>query len=126
MKIREVYTCPLELTHDMIRGKWKSIILWRLRLGCTYLSKLERDIEGITQKMLLQHLKELVELGFVEKKTYDGYPLKVEYSLTKPQGEKLLSALQIMQEIGVEYMLQHGMEEALQKKGCCAYPQKSK
>ena len=126
MKIREVYTCPLELTHDMIRGKWKSIILWRLRLGRTSLSKLERDIEGITQKMLLQHLKELVELGFVEKKTYDGYPLKVEYSLTKPQGEKLLSALQIMQEIGVEYMLQHGMEEKKQKKGCCAYPQKSK
>ena len=126
MKIREVYTCPLELTHDMIRGKWKSIILWRLRLGRTSLSKLERDIEGITQKMLLQHLKELVELGFVEKKTYDGYPLKVEYSLTKPQGEKLLSALQIMQEIGVEYMRRHGMEETLQKKGCCAYPQKSK
>ena len=126
MKIREVYTCPLELTHDMIRGKWKSIILWRLRLGRTCLSKLERDIEGITQKMLLQHLKELVELGFVEKKTYDGYPLKVEYSLTKPQGEKLLSALQIMQEIGVEYMRRHGMEETLQKKGCCAYPQKSK
>ena len=126
MKIREVYTCPLELTHDMIRGKWKSIILWRLRLGRTSLSKLERDIEGITQKMLLQHLKELVELGFVEKKTYDGYPLKVEYSLTKPQGEKLLSALQIMQEIGVEYMRRHGMQETLEKKGCCAYPQKSK
>ncbi len=53
MKIRTVYTCPLELTHDMIKGKWKPIILWRLRLGPTSLSKLERDIEGITQKMLL-------------------------------------------------------------------------
>ena len=32
MKIRNDYTCPLELVHDMIKGKWKPIILWRLRL----------------------------------------------------------------------------------------------
>ncbi|MEG1135752.1 MAG: transcriptional regulator, partial [Anaerovoracaceae bacterium] len=29
MLIRKEYTCPLELTHDMIKGKWKTIILWR-------------------------------------------------------------------------------------------------
>ena len=97
MKIRETYTCPLELTHDMIKGKWKPIILWRLRFGPTSLSKLEHDIDGITQKMLLEHLKELIEFGFVEKKVYEGYPLKVEYSLRKPQVEKILSALKIMQ-----------------------------
>ena len=33
MKLRETFTCPLELTHDMLEGKWKPIILWRLRLG---------------------------------------------------------------------------------------------
>ena len=59
MKMRTEYTCPLELVHDMIKGKWKPIILWRLRLGATSLAKLERDIDGITQKMLLEHLKEL-------------------------------------------------------------------
>lgn len=46
MKMREDYTCPLELVHDMIKGKWKPIILWRLRLGKTSLSKLEQDIEA--------------------------------------------------------------------------------
>ena len=35
LKIRDEYTCPLELVHDMIKGKWKPIILWRLRLGAT-------------------------------------------------------------------------------------------
>lgn len=50
MKMREEFTCPLELVHDMIKGKWKPIILWRLRLGATSLAKLERDIDGITQK----------------------------------------------------------------------------
>lgn len=78
MKMRDDYTCPLELVHDMIKGKWKPIILWRLRLGATSLSKLEQDIEGITQKMLLEHLKELIEYGFVDKESHSGYPLHVE------------------------------------------------
>ena len=60
MKMRTEYTCPLELVHDMIKGKWKPIILWRLRLGATSLAKLECDIDGITQKMLLEQLKELM------------------------------------------------------------------
>ena len=127
MKIRDVYTRPLQLTHDMIKGKWKPIILWRLRLGPTSLSKLERDIDGITQKMLLEHLKELTELGFVAKNVYEGYPLKVEYYLTKPQGEKILAALKIMQEIGIDYMLAHGMDDILIEKGLIEpHPQKSK
>ncbi|MEG1461666.1 winged helix-turn-helix transcriptional regulator [Anaerorhabdus sp.] len=104
MIVRENYTCPLELTHDMLKGKWKPIILWRLRLGPTSLSQLEKDINGITQKMLLQHLKELVEFGFVFKESYQGYPLRVEYFLTKNRGEKLLQALNIMQELGKEFM----------------------
>ena len=89
MKMREEFTCPLELVHDMIKGKWKPIILWRLRLGATSLAKLERDIDGITQKMLLEQLKELIDYGFVEKKTFEGYPLHVEYSLTE-MGRDLL------------------------------------
>lgn len=104
MIVRQNYTCPLELTHDMLKGKWKPIILWRLRLGPTSLSQLEKDINGITQKMLLQHLKELVEFGFVSKESYQGYPLRVEYFLTKNRGEKLLQALNIMQELGKEFM----------------------
>lgn len=116
MKIREEFTCPLELVHDMIKGKWKPIILWRLRLGPTSLSQLERDIEGITQKMLLEHLKELIEFGFVEKKSYEGYPLRVEYFLTELQGKRLLEALEIMQHIGIDYLKTHGKENVLFEK----------
>ena len=93
MKMRTEYTCPLELVHDMIKGKWKPIILWRLRLGATSLAKLERDIDGITQKMLLEQLKELMDYGFVEKKSYEGYPLRVEYSLTDDMGIEILESV---------------------------------
>lgn len=117
MKIRKTYTCPLELTHDMIRGKWKPIILWRLRLGNTSLSQLRRDIEGISEKMLLQHLNELILYGLVDKKSFNTYPLKVEYFLTENMGNQIISALTIMQNIGVEYMLGHNMEKVLIEKG---------
>ena len=117
MKIREEFTCPLELVHDMIKGKWKSIILWRLRLGPTSLSKLEKDIDGITQKMLLEQLKELTDYGFVEKETFEGYPLHVEYSLTADMGEEILKALKIMQHIGIDYIKKNGKEHILIEKG---------
>lgn len=127
MKMRDAFTCPLELVHDMIKGKWKPIILWRLRLGPTSLSRLEKDIDGITQKMLLEHLKELIDYGFVEKKTFDGYPLRVEYSLTEEQGRELLEALKIMQQIGIKYLKSHGKEDVLIEKGILpgGYQQKS-
>lgn len=117
MKMRTEYTCPLELVHDMIKGKWKPIILWRLRLGATSLAKLEKDIDGITQKMLLEQLKELIDYGFVQKKSFEGYPLHVEYSLTSDTGEQILEALRIMQHIGIDYLNANGMEHILEEKG---------
>lgn len=101
----------------MIKGKWKPIILWRLRLGNTSLSQLSKDINGITQKMLLEHLKELIEYGFISKKVFQGYPLKVEYFLTEDRGNEILSALTIMQKLGMKFMIENGMQDILREKG---------
>ena len=110
MKIRTACTCPLEIVHDIMRGKWKTIIVFQLRNGGMGLAELERGIEGITQKMLLQHL------GLIGKIEPDGYPLRVTYFLTE-RGEKLLRAVRIMQDIGVEYMLENGQAGILERKG---------
>lgn len=117
MKVRREYTCPLEIVHDIIKGKWKTIILFQLKNGPRSLSELERGIEGISQKMLLEQLRELGEFGLVKKKKFPGYPLHVEYSLTEHKGQRILDALKIMQEIGIEYMLENGMEAQLMCKG---------
>lgn len=117
MKIREDYTCPLEIVHDIIKGKWKTIIIFQLQYGPTSLSKLEHDIAGINQKMLLQQLKELQEFGIVEKRSYEGYPLHVEYFLTRGRGMKTLNAILIMQEVGIDYLVEHGKTDILDKKG---------
>jgi DNA-binding HxlR family transcriptional regulator len=98
MKIRKTITCPLELTHDIIKGKWKPIIIFNLKDNKS-LSDLEKSINGITQKMLLEHLKELKEFKIVDKTSFPGYPLRVEYYLTD-RGRELLDAIFILQRIG--------------------------
>jgi DNA-binding HxlR family transcriptional regulator len=104
IKLREEYTCPLELVQDMIKGKWKCIIIWRLRLGPTSPSKLRRDIKGITEKMLLEQLKELMEFQLVNKEEYlSTYPLRVEYRLS-PKGKEVLKSLEILQQLGIQYI----------------------
>lgn len=116
MKLRNQYTCPLEMTHDIIRGKWKPIIIWQLNKGKKSLSSLKSEIIGISEKMLLQHLHELVEYGIVEKNTFDGYPLKVEYFLTQ-RGLKIFEAICIMQDVGIEIMLEDNREDFLKEQG---------
>lgn len=84
--------------------------MFKLRKGNLTLSELEHGIEGITQKMLLQQLNELQRFGLVSKKVFPGYPLHVEYYLTEQKGRRMLEAIQIMQEIGIEYLDEHGMK----------------
>lgn len=116
MKMRNEYTCPLEMTHDTIKGKWKPIILWQLSKGECSLSSLKKAIEGISQKMLVQHLNELLEYGMIGKTTTDGYPLKSEYTLTE-RGNKIFEAITIMQSVGIDMMIEDNREEFLKNKG---------
>lgn len=116
MKLRSEYTCPLELTHDIIRGKWKPVILWQLSKGTQSLSALKKSIQGISQKMLVQHLNELVGCGVVSKTVSEGYPLKSAYSLTE-RGNKIFEAVSIMQSVGIEMMIEDNREDFLRDKG---------
>lgn len=116
MKMRSEYTCPLEMTHDMIRGKWKPLILWQLSKGGCSPSMLKRAIQGISHKMLVQHLNELLECGVIEKTAHDGYPLKTTYFLTN-RGKKIFEAVSIMQSVGIEMMVEDNREDFLKEKG---------
>lgn len=116
MKLRNDYMCPVELMCDLIRGKWKPTILWRLRKGPISPSQLLQDIPGITPKMLQQNLKELLACSFADKKSYDGYPLRTEYFLTT-RGKEVLEALVVLQRVGIDYMLENGREQFLRERG---------
>ena len=66
--------------------------------------------------MLLQHLDELKAFGMVQKRKYEGYPLRVSYSLTE-KGTRMLNVVVAMQEIGIELMKEDGKEDFLREKG---------
>lgn len=80
--IQENYNCALELTMDLIGGKWKLIILWHLLDNSKRFNELDKLIPAITQKMLTTQLRELEVKGLVHRKVYPEVPPKVEYSLT--------------------------------------------
>lgn len=86
--LQKKYNCPLELTMDLIGGKWKLIILWYLLDDSKRFSQLNRLMPNITQKMLTTQLRELEEKGLINRHVYPQVPPKVEYSLTE-QGYSL-------------------------------------
>lgn len=78
------YYCNVELTLQVIGGKWKPIIIYRLGIeGTLRFSELKRSIPNITQKMLTQQLRELESDGILFREVYPQVPPKVEYSLTE-------------------------------------------
>lgn len=68
----------------VLEGKWKIVIIFQLFAAKQPLrfSELERRVEGVNQKMLIQQLKELEKDGIVIRKIYPQVPPKVEYALS--------------------------------------------
>ena len=77
------YHCSMELTLELIGGKWKSLILWHLGENTLRFSELKRALPKITQKMLTQQLRELEVHGLVSRFIYTQVPPRVEYTLTE-------------------------------------------
>ena len=96
------YQCSMELTLDLIGGKWKALILWHLGENTLRFSELKRTLPKITQKMLTQQLRELEGSGLVNRYIYTQIPPKVEYSLT-PAGKSLLPILETLCQWGLSY-----------------------
>lgn len=95
----EPYRCPVEITLEVIGGKWKALILWHLSFRTLRFSQLRRRLPGVTQKMLTQQLRELEGDGLVHRAVYAEVPPRVEYSLTA-NGETLKPLLSAMCEWG--------------------------
>lgn len=94
-------TCPAETTLKAISGRWKLLILRELFVGVKRFGELQRALEGITQKMLTQQLREMEEDGIIHREIYPQIPPKVEYSLT-PLGESLKPIVEAMHEWGTK------------------------
>ncbi|OLT18591.1 hypothetical protein BJF78_00130 [Pseudonocardia sp. CNS-139] len=99
----ERYECGLAAARAAISGKWKPPILMVLDAnGPTRFGQLRRDLEGVTEKVLSQQLKEMEGHGLVERTCYDEVPPRVEYALT-PRGRQLFLALADLSAWGDEH-----------------------
>ncbi|MGP9566486.1 winged helix-turn-helix transcriptional regulator [Halomonas sp. AOP5-B2-8] len=76
------FICGLHATLHVISGKWKPLILFFLHRGPTRYGELKRSVRGVSDKMLIQQLKELESDGIVKRTDYGEIPLRVDYSLT--------------------------------------------
>lgn len=70
--------CPAELALQVMRGRWKVLILRELAEGTQRFSALRRALEGITEKVLASQLRELEQAGVVDRTAYPEMPPRVE------------------------------------------------
>ena len=80
--------CGLYTVLALIGGKWKMLILFHLCHAPRRFGELGRLLPGISEKMLIQDLRQMQESSLLVRKDYQQVPPKVEYSVT-PFGREL-------------------------------------
>jgi DNA-binding HxlR family transcriptional regulator len=99
-------SCGLGPAFAVIGGKWKALLLWQIHQAqpCRF-GELKRLQPGISEKMLIQHLREMEADGVIHREVFHQVPPRVEYSLT-PAGVELDHALAPLAEWGMKYQEQ--------------------
>ncbi|WP_413060499.1 winged helix-turn-helix transcriptional regulator [Sphingomonas carotinifaciens] len=97
------FSCGLDATLRVIAGKWKPLILYFLLQGPNRYGALKRAVRGVSDKVLIQQLKELESDGVVLRTDHKEVPPRVDYTLT-PLGRSLAEALEPLCIWGVENM----------------------
>jgi DNA-binding HxlR family transcriptional regulator len=92
---KEVGECPVDAMMRVMDGRWKGTILWRLVDGPKRTGELKRSIPGITERMLIRHLQELVSDGILKRDDKKTIPPCVYYSLS-PYGRTLAPVVEMM------------------------------
>ena len=97
------FTCGLDATLRIISGKWKPLVLFFLRDGPKRYGELKRSIEGVSDKVLIQQLKDLEAHCVLVRTDYKEVPPRVDYALT-PLGRSLADAIVPLCTWGTENM----------------------
>lgn len=98
-------TVFVQTTIKVIGGKWKLLILWHLKDGAKRFSELKRLMPEISEKMLIQQLRELEKDKIVNRDIQSDVPPKVEYSFTT-YGKTIIPLLKPLCDWGQEHLRQ--------------------
>lgn len=95
--------CPVKKALEIIGGKWKLLLVYQINDQTRRYGELKKLVPEISEKMLIQELKSLVEIGILNKKSYPEIPPRVEYRLTD-KGKKLLPLIEQIRLFGLDYV----------------------
>jgi DNA-binding HxlR family transcriptional regulator len=96
------YNNPVELALEIIGGKYKMPILWRLKDKAWRYGELKKALGKITHKMLTEQLRELEGDKLIHREVFPEIPPRVEYSIT-PLGQKSIAVIEMLRTFGYEY-----------------------
>lgn len=96
------YQNPVELALEVIGGKWKMPILWRLGKRTWRYNQLRRELPAISHKMLTQQLRELERSRLITRTVHPVVPPHVDYDIT-PLGRTALPAIEALRAWGTAY-----------------------
>jgi len=108
------FICGLDAALAVIGGKWKPLILFHLSYEARRYGDLRRAIGNVSDKMLIQQLKELEADGIVDRFDFKEIPPKVEYCLTS-FCQTLAGALKPLCAWGTEHMIE--VEKLMLRRG---------
>ena len=91
--------CGLDVALAVMGGKWKPLILYHLQEGPRRFGELQRRVAGVSEKVLIQQLRELVAAGVLTRRDHQRVPPMVDYTMT-PFGLTLATALMPLCEWG--------------------------
>src|SRR5258708_6223514 len=94
-RMRKTYGCPVELSLDLLGGKWKPVILARLKDRPLSYGELRRLISDLSDKVLTERLKGLEAQGLVTRVRSSGQATRRRYALTE-RGESLRPVLEAL------------------------------
>lgn len=98
----ELPECPIATTISLIGGKWKLLIIRNLMQRNWRFNELKKALEGISQKVLTDSLRQLVDDGIIFRDDHHTNPPHVEYGMTN-LGKQLMIVLKSMEDFGNEY-----------------------
>lgn len=98
----ELPACPVATTLQLIGSKWKILIIRNLMSRPWRFNELNRDLEGISQKVLTDSLRSMEEDGIITRTVYAEVPPRVEYALSD-LGESMRPIITAMAEWGTAY-----------------------
>ena len=102
MAAKKPYNCGIGPAFEVIGGKWKAVILWELHLQPYRFGELKRLLPEVSEKMLIQQLREMETDGLVHREVFHEVPPRVEYSETS-LGATLNAALGPLADWGDRY-----------------------